>query len=100
MPVTREQAQMLTTLAIACRPYRAPTWDAPGVMAAIGSIKDWSLGEVMLRVAVAAQDREAKTPAVITSPAMKIPETKPPLWQPDAGDLRDFCSVCGKKQPL
>jgi hypothetical protein len=97
MTVTREQAQMLTTLAIACRPYGAPTWDAAGVMASIAHIKDWSLSEVALRVIVAAADREAKTPGVIAT--QQVPELKPALFKPNAGELRDFCGVCGKKQP-
>jgi hypothetical protein len=43
MTVTRDQAQMLATLAIDCRPYRAPTWDHAGVMAAIAEIRNMSL---------------------------------------------------------
>lgn len=96
MTITREQAQMLTTLAIACRPYRAPTWDAAGVMAAIAKIKDWSLHEVALRVIVAAADREAQTPGVIASPGMKIPEPKAALFKPTTWDPADICSDCSK----
>jgi hypothetical protein len=96
MTVTREQAQMLTSLAIACRPHRAPTWDAPGIMATIGQMRDWSLPEVALRVIVAAADREAKTPAVMCSPSMQIPEPKAPLWQPtNRRDDEGRCSECG-----
>lgn len=94
MTVTREQAQLLTTLAIACRPHRAPTWDQAGVMAEIGKMRDWSLSEVALRVIVAAADREAKTPAVISK--QQIPEVKPPLWQPtNKRDDEHRCTECG-----
>lgn len=94
MPVTKEQAQMLTNLAIACRPYRAPTWDAPGVMAAIGQLKDWSLSEVALRVIIAAADREAQTPGVIAT--QQIPEPKPPLPKPNTWDPNEICADCSK----
>jgi hypothetical protein len=68
MPVSREQAQMLATLAVSCRPNGAPHWDAPGVMAAIGKVKDRTLADVVLAVIRAADDREAKTPGVISAP--------------------------------
>ena len=100
MTVTREQAQMLTTLAIACRPYRAPTWDEPGVMAAIAKCRDWSLPEVALRVIVAAADREAQTPGVIASPGMAIPETKAPLMTPNTWDPDAVCTTCSKTQSV
>jgi hypothetical protein len=68
MPVSREQAQMLTTLAVACRPNGAPRWDAAGVMAEIGKVKDRQLADVILAVIRAADDRDAKTPGVISTP--------------------------------
>lgn len=98
MTVTREQAQMLTALAIACRPYRAPTWDEAGVMAAIGKLHTWQLSEVAIRVIVAAADHEAKTPAVIVSPSMRVPELKPPKWEPDSASPHERCSTCDKRE--
>ena len=98
MTVTREQAQMLTSLAIACRPYRAPTWDEAGVMAVIGKLQDWALSEVALRVIVAASDREAKTPGVIASPAMQIPAPKPPPFKPSTWDPAAICTTCSRPE--
>lgn len=98
MTVTREQAQMLTALAIACRPYRAPTWDEAGVMAAIGKLHTWQLSEVALRVIVAAADQEARSPAVIVSPSMRVPELKPPKWEPDSASPHERCSTCDKRE--
>lgn len=98
MTVTREQAQMLTALAIACRPHRAPTWDEAGVMAAIGKIHTWQLSEVALRVIVAAADHEARSPAVIVSPSMRVPDMKPPKWEPDSTSPHERCSTCDKRE--
>lgn len=67
MPVTQQQAQMLATLAVASRPTGAPRWDQAGVMAAIGKVKERSLADVILAVIRAADDREAKTPGVISA---------------------------------
>lgn len=92
--VTKEQAQMLTALAIACRPYRAPTWDADGVMAAIAQVSNRPLSEVALAVIRAAADREAKTPGVIPSNGSHWQEQlKPARWEPTAGP---WCGICGR----
>jgi hypothetical protein len=98
MTVTKDQAQMLTTLAIACRPHRAPTWDPAGVMAELAKMRDWALHEVMLRVAVCAADREARTPAVMSAPGTRIPETKPPPFQPSTWDPAAVCTTCSRQE--
>lgn len=98
MTITKDQAQMLAALAVACRPYRAPTWDEPGVIAQIAKIHTWQLSEVALRVIVAAADPEAKTPAVIVSPAMRVPELKPLKWEPDSADPHERCSTCDRRE--
>lgn len=67
MPVTREQAQMLTALAVASRPTGAPRWDEAGVMAEIAKVKERHLADVILAVIRAADDRTAKTPGVISA---------------------------------
>lgn len=67
MPVTKDQAQMLAALASACRPHGATTWDAPGILAAIGKVKHIALADVMRAVANAADDRAANTPGVIAN---------------------------------
>lgn len=96
MTVTRDQAQLLTTLAIACRPYRAPTWDEAGVMAAIAKMKDWSLHEVALRVIVAAADREAQTPGVIAT--QEIPAVKPAMFKPTPWEPDKVCTTCSRPE--
>lgn len=99
MSVTREQAQILTALAIACRPYGAPTWDHAGVMDMIGRVKDRALPEVALAVIRAAADREAKTPGVIPTAGTHWQEQlKPPKFIPDSEDHHLRCSVCGQRQ--
>jgi hypothetical protein len=67
MPVTKDQAQMLATLAVACRPHGAPHWDAAGVVAAIAKVHHVGLADVMMAVIRAAADRDAKTPGVIAA---------------------------------
>lgn len=69
MPVTKEQAQRLTALAIAARPHGARQWDAAGVMAAIGKVSHLDLAEVMMAVGRAARDRDLETPAAIGNTA-------------------------------
>lgn len=95
MPVTKDQAQMLAALAVASRPYRAPTWDEAGVVSAIAEIRNMSLPEVILRVIRAAADRDAKTPGVIPKNGPHAQEQlKPPKWEPDSHDAHERCSTC------
>jgi len=65
MPVTKDEAHMLATLAVACRPHGAPRWDAPGVVAAVGKVAHLSLADVALATIRAADDSTTKTPGVI-----------------------------------
>ena len=90
---------MLATLAIACRPHRAPTWDAAGVVAAIAKVRDRSLPDVVLAVIRAAADHEAKTPGVIPSAGNHWAEQlKPQPWQPERIPAAERCSVCSKSR--
>jgi hypothetical protein len=99
MTVTKDQAQMLTTLAIACRPHRAPTWDPAGVMAAISAVRDRSLAEVILAVIRAASDRDAQTPGVIPSNGTHWQEQlKPPPFQPSTWDPAAVCTTCSRQE--
>ena len=99
MTVTRDQAQMLTALAIACRPHRAPTWDEAGIMAELAKMRDWSLAEVGLRIFVCAPDREAKTPGVLSAAGTRIPELKAGRFQPDTWEPDTICTTCSKPEP-
>ena len=101
MTVTLDQAQMLASLAVACRPYRAPTWDEAGVLAAIGRVKDRALTEVALAVIRAAADRDAKTPGVIPTAGSHWQEQlKPEPWKPNAIPREDRCGICGKAREV
>lgn len=68
MPVSQDQARVLAQLAVDCRPSGARRWDAQGVYAAIGKVKDRHLADVVLAVIRAADDRNAETPGVINAP--------------------------------
>jgi hypothetical protein len=100
MTVTQPQAQMLTTLALACRPHGAPRWDAPGVMAAIKRVAHLRLADVTRAVTRAAEDTLLDTPAPIGIPTS-------PCWADHTLDDRPtrepwnsgtFCDVTG--QPM
>lgn len=96
--VSPDQARMLTALALDCRPTGAPRWDAAGVMAAIKRVAHLALADVTHAVIRAAEDRDARTPAVITA-------TNSLHWQdrnPDRPALIErataveHCHICGK----
>jgi hypothetical protein len=97
MSVTQQQAQMLTALAVACRPTGAPQWDAAGVMAEIGKVRERSLADVILAVTRAADDRSAKTPGVISakgSTHWQERGTRTPQREPyDRGGTCSTCSL-------
>lgn len=81
MTVTQSQAQMLTTLATACRPHGARRWNSAGVTAAIKAVADRSLPEVVMAVIRAAADRNVDSPGVIP--------TNGPHWAESAA-VRQF----------
>lgn len=74
MPVTRDQAAQLTTLARSLRPHGASRWDEAGIYKAIGAVKDFDAAEVAMVVICAASDRNLESPGAIGN-------TKSPLWQ-------------------
>jgi hypothetical protein len=97
MTVTKDQAQMIAFLAVACRPHRAPTWDEAGVLANIAKVKDRSLAEVIVAVIQAASDRECISPGVIPSSGTHWQvQMKPPSFVPNVLGPGERCGVCGK----
>lgn len=98
MPVSREQAEMLVELAVACRPVGAPVWNRPGIFTAIGKVKGRSLASVTIAVIQAAEDRLAENPGVIASAGphwrQPIPGDRPPAYPPKAAES---CRTCGKE---
>lgn len=97
MTVTKDQAQMLATLAVAARPTGAPRWDAPGVVAAIGNVRHLALSDVMRAVSYAAEDRGLKTPGAIgniTAPCWRT-RTADDV-RPAAVTREQRCGVCSK----
>lgn len=98
MPVSKEQAQLIAPLIRARRPHGAFRWDEPGIVAAIERVKHLGLGEVMDALGRAADDRDARTPAVITN-------LRSSYWRPDlerVGRVKDpfdpeeTCSRCNQ----
>lgn len=106
MPVTREQAQMLATLAVAARPTGAPRWDPAGVFAAIGKIKQLALADVAMAVMRAAADRTLETPGAIANlrssawseRVTKAEQRQPPKRDEEChhhpGEWPDACRGC------
>ena len=90
---------MLATLASDCRPHGATPWDATGIMAAIVKVKDRSLADVILAVIRAADDRDAKTPGVITAPgSMHWRERGNRPAAPEKLAPEERCGVCAKSE--
>lgn len=97
MTVSKDQAQMLATLAMSMRPTGARQWDAAGVMAAIGKVQQLALADVMCAVARAASDRSLETPACIgitTSSAWR--ERVAERVAPSHPKPSDACWTCGR----
>lgn len=96
MPVTKDQAHMLASLAIACRPNGAPKWDAPGVVAAIGKVSGLLLADVAHAVLRAAEDVTAQTPGVIAATAsVHWRERSPHRTTPTPPKPEQACLTCG-----
>lgn len=96
MTVTKEQAQMLTALAIACRPNGARHWNAAGVMAALEKVANRSLPEVVMAVIRAASDRDVETPGVIPTAGSHWAETAAVRTHTPEAPHEPRCTVCGR----
>lgn len=98
MPIDKDQAEMLATLAVAARPHGAPRWDPPGVLAALAKVRHLALPDVMRAVANAAEDRDLKTPGAIANPTAPCWRTKTtePTWVPATIPREHRCSTCSK----
>lgn len=100
MPVTKDDAVRLADLAVAIRPHGARRWDKPGIVAAIGRVKDLHLADVAMAVIRAADDRSLETPGAIGNPSA-------PCWadrRPDRPQVRvsadplSTCGICGRDE--
>lgn len=99
MTVTRPQAQMLATLAAACRPNGARRWDQAGTMAAIERLYDRDLSEVIMATIRAARDRDVETPGVLPTAGPHWREQLAPAsFVPNVIDLAERCSVCSMSE--
>jgi hypothetical protein len=98
MTVTREAAEHLTAIALACRPHGARRWDGPGVLAAIGKVKHLSLADVAMATVRAACDRHLETPGAIAN-------TQAPCWKERPAEPTtkrnprpaEACVTCGRE---
>lgn len=99
MPVTKPQAEMLATLAVAARPHGARRWDAPGVMAALLKVRHLELATVGMAVLRAAADRTIDTPGVLGNLGSPCWVERPvERWQPEKTTASDRCGVCGLRR--
>lgn len=97
MPVTPEQAHMLASLAVACRPHGAPRWDEPGVVAAIRKVAHLYLADVIRAAINAAEDRDLQTPGAIGNPQAPCWRDWVPMREtPTPPKVADACTVCGR----
>lgn len=99
MTITRDQAQMLTTLACAARPTGARQWNPDDVMAEIKKLAGRSLGSVICAVTRASMDRGAERPAVISSAGSHWSDTAiSEPFVPRAAPVGTRCTVCGETE--
>lgn len=69
MPVTKDEAHMLATIAVACRPIGARRWHAAGVAAIVlNHVAHMSLAEVTKAAVRLAEDINADTPGALKDP--------------------------------
>lgn len=100
MTVTKPQAQMLATLAAACRPNGARRWDTAGTMAAIEKVANRDLAEVILATVRAAADRDVESPGVIpTNGPHWREQLAPGGFVPNNVGRGERCSVCSLSEP-
>ena len=100
MTVTKDQAQMLATLACDSRPTGARRWNPDDVMAEIAKLHDRSLPAVICAVIRAAMDRGAERPAVICSSGSHWSDTAvAQAFVPNHVDRAGRCSICSCSEP-
>lgn len=100
MSVTKEDAQMLATLATRCRPTGARQWKPDDVMAELAKLTDRNLGAVICATIRAAMDRDANRPAVIASAGSHWSDTQVAApFVPQVLDAGERCSVCSMSEP-
>lgn len=97
MTMTKDQAQMLASLACAVRPHGATRWDEAGVIANIAKVKERSLADVVMAVMRAAADRKVASPGVIPTAGPhwneRLTEVTSP--RPSRGP---YCVHCGQAE--
>jgi hypothetical protein len=99
MTVSKDHAQMLTTLAVACRPAGARRWDSAGVMAALAKVADRGLAEVVMATVRAASDRNVDSPGVIPSAGSHWAESASVrTFVPDSAPVGTRCTICGRTE--
>lgn len=97
--IEKPQAQMLATLACAARPARAPRWDAPGVMAALATVRHLPLAEVAIATFRAAADATLATPGAIgntTTSCWRTPGLEAASAHREPYDAHTTCGICGR----
>ena len=94
MSISKDQARMLTALAIACRPVGAPKWDDEGTFRAIGKINTWPIAMVCEHVIAHASDAKAKTPGVIGSAYKPEKSAGRLTYRPPRRE--ESCARCGR----
>lgn len=101
MTVTKDQAQMLTSLAIACRPNGARRWDSAGTMAAIGKVADRDLASVVIAVVRVASDRDVDSPGIIPTAGSHWSEAAAVRTRPlNVAPPGTRCTICDKPEAL
>lgn len=99
MSVTKEDAQMLATLATRCRPTGARQWKPDDVMAELANLTDRNLGAVICATIRAAMDRGAERPSVIGSAGSHWSDTAVVApFVPHIIPAEERCSICSMSE--
>ena len=98
--ISKDQAQILATLACEARPRGAKRWDPAGVVAAIAKVRHLPLGEVTAATMKAAADRTFETPGAISNTTTSCwrPDPTPVNPPTDAPDPSRTCTVCHRSR--
>jgi hypothetical protein len=85
--ITKDDAQMLATLACHARPHGARQWKPDEVMAQLEKLRGRSLGSVICAVTRCAMDRNVQRPEAIPSPGSHWSDTMlTSTWVPNRPD--------------
>lgn len=96
--LTKHQAEMITELMRDSRPAGATPWDAPGCMAALATVRDRPLPNIVKAAIRLAENRDARTPMALSKPGPQWREAEAAPRRVEPHDPVSTCDTCGKRR--